>query len=426
MERSLEIVELMDLLKDIAIRLQPVASAFDGDVYSNWNSSEIKYGSVNFGLERVEYDIQFCKYHIIMYYGDRLLQDASNRNDIYSDGIRVLQTIINAVNMDDRLDIDSISNYTPFEQTFADYLAGVYCRVEILAPSILGVCDDMFNVGPTYEQIDYEGLIITSLSDYNNIGMRFHHTSNPFFYSYNGVDWISFTINTKIPLNKGQQVAIKSTGSGQQTANSYTILDITKDSKISGDLSHLYEGSFKNKTLYAHQFRWLFSRCYGLVDAGDLVLPELPLTVNCYYGLFNNCCRLEKAPKLPHQNSTTAAAPYTDMLYGCSVLKEIYAVIPPNSGTNSVNINFSEGVPVYGGKFYKMKGVEWTNGIPLDWQVIDVEYPTITTTNWSRGYEAGLNAYLTGISTLSVLNDEEYNKGYQRGMEDAKSMEENI
>lgn len=143
MERSLEIVELMDGLRDIALQLQPVASAFDGDVYSNWNSSEIKYGSVNFGLERVEYDIQFCKYHIIMYYGDRLLQDASNRNAIYSDGIRVLQTIINAANMDDRLDIDTVINYTPFEQTFADYLAGVYCRVEILAPSILGVCDDL-------------------------------------------------------------------------------------------------------------------------------------------------------------------------------------------------------------------------------------------------------------------------------------------
>jgi hypothetical protein len=41
----------------------------------------------------------------VLYYGDRLLQDDSNANAVYADGINVLQTIINS--LEEELEVSS-------------------------------------------------------------------------------------------------------------------------------------------------------------------------------------------------------------------------------------------------------------------------------------------------------------------------------
>ena len=145
--------ELINTIKDVAIS-QRVASAYDGDVYASWNSAEAKYGSVNVGLQNISYDSNLCTYTVVLYYGDRLLQDKSNVNSIYSDGLRVLQGIINALNELDGVNIEFPVLYTPFEQQFMDYLAGVYATVDITCASELGTCDindfgeDINNLNP--------------------------------------------------------------------------------------------------------------------------------------------------------------------------------------------------------------------------------------------------------------------------------------
>lgn len=132
--------ELMNLIKETALSQKPVKSAYDGDVYDNWNSAEVKYGSVNVGLQSMAYNDNTITYTVVLYYGDRLLQNKSNVNSIYSDGIRALQSIINSLNQEGNIDIDGTITYTPFEQQFMDYLAGVYAQVEIMCESELGLC----------------------------------------------------------------------------------------------------------------------------------------------------------------------------------------------------------------------------------------------------------------------------------------------
>lgn len=138
--------ELMDKIKSVALTQKPVKSAYDGDVYDNWNSAEVQYGSVNVGLQTITTNANQVTYSVVLYYGDRLLQDKGNVNSIYSDGVLALQSIINTLNTLDRVDVEESVVYTPFEQQFVDYLAGVYTTIDITCESDLGLCSiDDFN-----------------------------------------------------------------------------------------------------------------------------------------------------------------------------------------------------------------------------------------------------------------------------------------
>lgn len=138
-------VELVEAIKAIALLQNTVKSAKDGDVYDNWNSAEVKYGAFNIGLESMHHEGQQCTYTFILYYGDRLTQDRINRNEIWADGMVTLQTIVNALGSIDGIEVPEEVDYTPYEQKFMDYLAGVWCRVDVTIESLIGECGDYLN-----------------------------------------------------------------------------------------------------------------------------------------------------------------------------------------------------------------------------------------------------------------------------------------
>lgn len=140
------VVELIDTIKKIALSQNLIQSAFDGDVYTNWNSSEIKYGSFNVGLQSVSYSKNLITYTLMLYYCDRLLQDRTNANQIFIDGSNALQSVINQINKDSNVEIAGDIIYTPFEQTFSDYLAGVYTTIDLTTESSLGTCYDSLTI----------------------------------------------------------------------------------------------------------------------------------------------------------------------------------------------------------------------------------------------------------------------------------------
>lgn len=132
--------ELIHKIKEVALSQQTVNSVYDGDVYTSWNSAEVKYASVNIGIQDISNNGNFTTYNVVLYYGDRLLQDKSNVNSIYTDGTNTLQSIINILNTIDMVDIQEPVTYTLFEQKFMDYLAGVYCQIQITTDSMIGNC----------------------------------------------------------------------------------------------------------------------------------------------------------------------------------------------------------------------------------------------------------------------------------------------
>lgn len=132
--------ELIHKICEIALSQDTIKSVYNGDVYTNWNSAEVNYGSLNIGLQNITYNEQLCTYSFIFYYGDRLLQDKNNINSIFTDGINSIQAVVNLLNQEDKIDIEEQVLYTPFEQQFMDYLAGVYAQIDITVPSPIGLC----------------------------------------------------------------------------------------------------------------------------------------------------------------------------------------------------------------------------------------------------------------------------------------------
>ena len=136
----MNINELIHKVKEVALSQQTVNSVYDGDVYTNWNSAEAKYASVNIGIQDISNDGNLTTYSVVLYYGDRLLQDKSNVNSVWTDGTNTLQSIINILNTIDMIDITEPVTYTLFQQQFMDYLAGVYCQIQITTDSMIGNC----------------------------------------------------------------------------------------------------------------------------------------------------------------------------------------------------------------------------------------------------------------------------------------------
>ena len=91
-------IEIINKIKEVALSQATVSSVYDGDVYTNWNSAEVKFASVNVGIQEISNDNNLTTYSVVLYYGDRLLQDKKNVNSIYTDGVNTLQSIVNILN----------------------------------------------------------------------------------------------------------------------------------------------------------------------------------------------------------------------------------------------------------------------------------------------------------------------------------------
>ena len=48
--------ELIHKICEIALSQDTIKSVYNGDVYDNWNSAEVNYGSLNIGLQKITYN----------------------------------------------------------------------------------------------------------------------------------------------------------------------------------------------------------------------------------------------------------------------------------------------------------------------------------------------------------------------------------
>ena len=136
----MNVSNLFRIVKDIASKVKTVRSVYDGDVYSIWNTEEVKYASFVVALNSAGKQDNTRVYNLILYYGDRLMQDNSNRNSIVDDAMNTLQTVINKLNSYDSLYCEDYT-FHPFEQKFLDYVAGAYVELTITSEDELGHCD---------------------------------------------------------------------------------------------------------------------------------------------------------------------------------------------------------------------------------------------------------------------------------------------
>ena len=158
----MNIVQLNNFIEKIVSCTETVKSFYTNSVYECWNTEEVKYGSISFCITKTQMRERTMTYDAIIYYGDRLLEDKSNRNAIWSDATQVIQSIIGTVNsIDGEITISYPYNLTLFEQKFADELAGAYAEISIEVEGI-GECGDLlYGYEGSTEDVKLESVVKT-------------------------------------------------------------------------------------------------------------------------------------------------------------------------------------------------------------------------------------------------------------------------
>ena len=152
----MNIVQLYDYIKQYALTIPIVKSYYNTSVYECWNNQNVKYGSVVFVVKSVREQNSIAKFDCVLYYGDRLNDNKTNRDAIQSDAIGVINNIVSRLNCSDNIEFVTYPvQSTIFEQKFADELAGAYANLTIDLQSTGDCCDyNLLDDYYTKEQID--------------------------------------------------------------------------------------------------------------------------------------------------------------------------------------------------------------------------------------------------------------------------------
>ena len=142
----MNIVQINNFIKKIANCTELVHSFYTNSVYECWNSKgNVDYGSVVFCIKKTRMRERTMIYDAIMYYGDRLLDDKSNRDAVWADATNVIQSIIGTINnIDGNVSVAYPYDITLFEQDFADELAGAYASISVEVEGV-GECGDLLS-----------------------------------------------------------------------------------------------------------------------------------------------------------------------------------------------------------------------------------------------------------------------------------------
>lgn len=123
-----------DTVKQIALNTQKVESFYEGDVYTNWNSLNVTYGSFDVNINYIRRSGGYDVVNVSFYFGDKLKNDSSNLFQIQTDGFRVIMNVINHLKENYEIEDFEDIQIHPFFQQFSDILTGCYCDLNIYVP----------------------------------------------------------------------------------------------------------------------------------------------------------------------------------------------------------------------------------------------------------------------------------------------------
>lgn len=168
----MNIVQLNQYIEKIARCIQIVHSYSSQSPYEYWNAKgDIQYGSVCFCIKKSRMRSNTITYDAVLYYGDRVVDTPSNKEQIWSDANNVIQNIVGTINMqsDGEVTVSYPYDITNFEQKFADNLAGAYATLSIDTKGI-GECGDLlYGYEEEEDKIKLESIVktITVNGEYN-------------------------------------------------------------------------------------------------------------------------------------------------------------------------------------------------------------------------------------------------------------------
>lgn len=123
-----------DTVKQIALNTQKVESFYEGDVYTNWNSLNVTYGSFDVNINFIRHSGGYDVVNVSFYFGDKLKNDSSNVFEAQTNGFRVIMNVIGHLKENYGIEDFEDIQIHPFFQQFSDILAGCYADLNIYVP----------------------------------------------------------------------------------------------------------------------------------------------------------------------------------------------------------------------------------------------------------------------------------------------------
>ena len=237
-------------------------------------------------------------YDAVLYYGDRVVDTPSNKEQIWSDANNVIQNIVGTINMqsDGEVTVSYPYDITNFEQKFADNLAGAYATLSIETSGI-GECSDLlYGYEGSQEDIKLESIVktftvngeydITSSKDYDAISdvkvvVNVAPDPKDTFASigYNDVTAGGFLNEFKSNLDYSKQIANE-----WDTLTSDINFTMTRNKDI------VYMPAVDFRRVNINKSQYFFEECDNLK-----YVPKLDLTGKLFMvGTFKDCTSLEK------------------------------------------------------------------------------------------------------------------------------------
>ena len=192
-----------------------------------------------------------------------------------------------------------------------------------------------------------------------------------------GNTWVNYSTGTAITLNTGDEVSFRVNGRQKQDYNKYFKFNMTGKIEAWHNVMSMIESdnfaTHKNAEKYA--FYGMFDSCTSLTKAP--VLPANRLNESCYQFMFSGCRSLTKAPELPATYLHNSC--YYSMFSGCQSLKEVRV----SATTTAMNAlyNWLYGVSETGDFYCDPNATIFstgsTSGIPKNWRRLNInDYPT--------------------------------------------------
>lgn len=127
----MNIAELIRITKETALRSPLINQSIDGDVYQI-NNIENQYSIFCITPMSVTPTDQTLTVNCILFYVDRLTEDEGNANQIYSDGVSVLNTIVDEIQNEYPVEISDTEEFTLFKYKFTDNCGGVFLTLNFI------------------------------------------------------------------------------------------------------------------------------------------------------------------------------------------------------------------------------------------------------------------------------------------------------
>lgn len=161
--------QFINIVKSTALKSTYINAFGQGDVYENLNSGDKQYPFCNLTIDNVSSGNDYSTVNFNLFYIDRLLTDNSNKEQVQSFAITVLNLVLNKLENNQNVNITSKTFY-PFVEQFSDLCAGAYCTASVTIPGEIFCDDDSFTTRTL--EITQNGTY--SVEEYDDVNVDVH------------------------------------------------------------------------------------------------------------------------------------------------------------------------------------------------------------------------------------------------------------